>query len=136
MVFWELESGEEDAGTREIESSRDEGTVGKQWRRRSRRRRFSVSSAATTARDVSVRMGIAASGVRTTTRSAAVLSASVVAAADVWKGRSFVARRVFAIRSARFGDFEATSRPCARASLVWSWSCSRRRRTAKGPRFG
>jgi hypothetical protein len=122
-------SGRKDARTREVES-RDEGT-----RRNDRRRRrwVPVSSATTTTRgDVSVRLGIPASGVRTTSAAAC----ASVGAAYVWKSSSSsrsVAARFFAIRSSRCGDLETASRSSARASLVWPRACSW---TAEGPRLG
>jgi hypothetical protein len=122
-------SGRKDARTREVES-RDEGT--RRNDRRRRRRRVPVSSATTTTRgDVSLRLGIPASGVRTTSAAAC----ASVGAAYVWKSSSSrsVAARFFAIRSSRCGDLETASRSSARASLVWPRACSW---TAEGPRLG
>jgi hypothetical protein len=122
-------SGRKDARTREVESG-DEGT--RRNDRRRRRRRVPVSSATTTTRgDVSLRLGIPASGVRTTSAAAC----ASVGAAYVWKSSSSrsVAARFFAIRSSRCGDLETASRSSARASLVWPRACSW---TAEGPRLG
>jgi len=121
-------SGRKDARTREVES-RDEGT---RRNDRRRRRRVPVSSSTTTTRgDVSVRLGIPASGVRTTSAAAC----ASVGAAYVWKSSSSrsVAARFFAVRSSRCGDLETASRSSARASLVWPRACSW---TAEGPRLG